>query len=188
MKETLVIVAHPDLERSTVNRYWVNTLMQYNEQVTVHDLYNSYPSGKIDIKFEQDLLENHRHLIMQFPIYWFNCPPLLKQWLDEVLTYGWAYGTGGDKLRNKHVALAVSAGIKEKDYGNDGRYNLTLKEILKPFELTINYTNANYQSIFAFYGASNEPEAGYEITSEEVEQSAKDYIFWMQSLKMLQLK
>lgn len=185
MKKTLVIVAHPDLANSTVNKSWVNTLMQYDEQITVHDLYKHYPSGNIDIKFEQHLLENHRHLIMQFPIYWFNCPPLLKQWLDEVLTYGWAYGTGGGKLKNKKVGLAVSAGIKESDYDQDGRYGIALQEVLKPFELTINYVHADYQPVFATYGANNEPEAGYGMTSEDVARSAEDYIFWMQSLKML---
>jgi len=25
----------------------------------------------------------------------------LKKWLDEVFTHGWAYGTGGDKLKGK---------------------------------------------------------------------------------------
>ncbi|MDF7639407.1 NAD(P)H-dependent oxidoreductase [Lactobacillus sp. ESL0791] len=27
---------------------------------------------------------------MQFPFYWYSCPPLLKKWEDDVLEHGWA--------------------------------------------------------------------------------------------------
>jgi putative NADPH-quinone reductase len=50
-------------------------------------LYKVYPDGNIDVEKEQKLIESH------------NCPPLLKKWLDDVLTYTWAYGSGGDKLK-----------------------------------------------------------------------------------------
>ena len=87
MKHTLVIVAHPNLSSSSVNRCWLDRLKQYKEQITIHDLYSCYPSYQIDTKFEQKLVENHQNLVIQFPIYWFNCPPLLKQWFDDVFTY-----------------------------------------------------------------------------------------------------
>ncbi|MCO6505107.1 MAG: NAD(P)H-dependent oxidoreductase, partial [Snodgrassella sp.] len=148
MKETLIVVAHPNLAASTVNRYWIKELTQYDNQLTIHDLYARYPSNKIDVRFEQNLIENHHNLILQFPVYWFNCPPLLKQWLDKVFTYGWAYGRCGDKLTNKKVGLAVSAGIKKSDYTKDGHYQTSLEDILKPFELTMNYVHADYQSVF----------------------------------------
>lgn len=185
MKETLIVVAHPDLEASTVNRYWIKELTQYDNQLTIHDLYARYPSNKIDVRFEQNLIENHHNLILQFPVYWFNCPPLLKQWLDEVFTYGWAYGRCGDKLTNKKVGLAVSAGIKKGDYTKDGHYQTSLEDILKPFELTMNYVHADYQSVFAVYGANTEPEADYKITLDEINESAKNYICWMKKLQML---
>lgn len=57
--------------------------------------------------------------------------------MDEVFDYGWAYGSnGGDKLKNRKVALAVSAGIRSSDYRKEGRYGHTLEQILIPFETT----------------------------------------------------
>ncbi|WP_367419168.1 NAD(P)H-dependent oxidoreductase [Snodgrassella alvi] len=185
MKETLVVVAHPDLASSKVNQCWINELSVYADQVTIHDLYASYSSNVINAVSEQILIENHRNLILQFPLYWFNCPPLLKLWLDEVLTYGWAFGRNGLKLKNKKVGLAVSAGIRKSDYAPEGRFHVSLDDILKPFELTMNYVQANYQSVFAVYGANNEPEAGYGITQEEIDNSARDYIHWMKTSEML---
>ncbi|PXZ07684.1 NAD(P)H oxidoreductase [Gilliamella apicola] len=185
MKHTLVIVAHPDLSSSSVNRCWLDRLKQYKEQITIHDLYSCYPSYQIDTKFEQKLVENHQNLVIQFPIYWFNCPPLLKQWFDDVFTYGWAFGALGDKLKNKKVTLAVSAGIKKADYCQTGKYQSTLEEILKPFELIMNYVRADYQPIFAIYGANNEPDYPDKITLNEINKSADDYINWMKRLGML---
>ena len=103
---------------------------KHSDQFTVHQIYQAYPDGVIDVVKEQALVEEHENLVFQFPVYWFNCPPLLKQWLDEVLTYGWAYGSTGDKLKNKKFMLAVSAGVKEKVYSEYGEYKLSLEQIL----------------------------------------------------------
>lgn len=79
MKKTLVIVAHPDIARSTVNRTWACALAAQESRYTVHELYAAYPDGKINVAAEQALIEAHGSVILQFPVYWFSCPPLLKQ-------------------------------------------------------------------------------------------------------------
>ncbi|MEY8754206.1 NAD(P)H-dependent oxidoreductase [Peribacillus frigoritolerans] len=175
--KTLVIVAHPSLETSVINKRWVEALRKYPERYTVHELYKVYPDGNINAEKEQQLIESHSNLVLQFPFYWFNCPPLLKRWLDDVFTYGWAYGSnGGDKLKNRKAALAVSAGINEEDYSEEGRYSFTLEHLLSPFETTFLYCNADYRSFFAFYGAENEPSVS------ELEKSAQDYLNFVVNL------
>lgn len=168
--KTLVVVTHPDIANSKINKRWLEELKKYPEQFTVHELYKAYPDGVIDVLAEQKLIEQHVDLVLQFPIYWFNCPPLLKQWLDEVFTYGWAYGPEGDKIKGRNVRLAVSAGIKKEDFGSQGRYQYTMQELLRPFETTMNFVDANYQPCFVFYGAEFNP------TAQEIEQSVKDYL------------
>ena len=120
--KTLVIVAHPDLEKSVVNRRWVAEAEKHPERFTVHRLYQSYPDERIDIAREQALVEQHGTLVLQFPIYWFGCPSLLKKWMDQVLAFGWAFGPQpeADKMRGRKVALAVSAGIREEDFFPEG--------------------------------------------------------------------
>ncbi len=157
MKKTLIIVAHPRLTESVVNQHWVNELKKYPDKFTIHEIYKEYPDSKINYLKEQLLISKHENLILQFPIYWFNCPPLLKQWLDEVFTYGWAFGGTGNSLKNKKIMLAVSTGSKLNDYSNDGKYKSSLSQILYPFELLVSYVQANYQPIHAFYGTENTP-------------------------------
>ncbi|MFB9329461.1 NAD(P)H-dependent oxidoreductase [Paenibacillus aurantiacus] len=185
---TLVIVAHPNLDTSVVNKRWVEELRKFPDKYTVHDLHQTYPDGVIDVEREQRLIESHGNLVLQFPIYWFNCPPLLKKWLDDVLTYGWAYGSnGGDKLLGRKSALAVSAGIKKADYSADGRYRYTLGQLLAPFELTFRYCQADYRSYFAYYGTEGEP--GENVPGQETEpassvldRSALQYLHFIDNL------
>lgn len=83
--KTLVIVAHPSLETSLINKRWVEALRKYPEKYTVHELYKVYPDGNINAEKEQQLIESHSNLVLQFPFYWFNCPPLLKDGLTMFL-------------------------------------------------------------------------------------------------------
>lgn len=186
--KTLVIVTHPNLETSVVNKRWVDELRKYPEKYTIHELHKVYPDGIIDVEQEQQLIETHGNLVLQFPIYWFNCPPLLKKWLDDVFTYGWAYGSkGGDKLKKRKVALAVSAGIRKEDYTKEGRYRYTLDQLLTPFETTFRYCDADYRSFYAFYGQENEPGGNVpgiepDPAQSALEASARDYVKFVDSL------
>lgn len=151
--KTLIVVAHPAIADSVVNRRWLAEAEKYPDRFTIHQLYSAYPDWQIDVAKEQALLEAHDRIVLQFPLYWFSSPPLLKKWLDDVFTYGWAYGAqSGYKLKGKRISLAVTAGIKEEDYAAHGRYQNSLAEILRPFEITLKYVQAEWGSFFAFYG------------------------------------
>ncbi|SFU18770.1 Putative NADPH-quinone reductase (modulator of drug activity B) [Algoriphagus locisalis] len=151
--KTLVIVIHPDIRNSIINKRWIEELNKSPEKYDIHLLHEVYPNGKIDVSAEQKLVEQYSKIIFQFPLYWFNCPPFLKKWLDEVLTYGWAYGSkSGYKLSGKKIALAMSVGIDENEYTQTGKYNYTLEQLTAPFELTFTYVKADYQPLFAYYG------------------------------------
>ena len=83
--KTLVILAHPNIEASRVNRRLIEEVRKHSE-ITVHELYSSYHDWVIDVPREQVLLESHDRIVFQFPLYWYSTPPLLKKWQDDVLT------------------------------------------------------------------------------------------------------
>jgi putative NADPH-quinone reductase len=151
--KTLIIVVHPHITKSVINKRWVEELLKYPEKYTVHLLQESYPEGNIDVLAEQRLVEKYDKIVFQFPFYWFNCPALLKQWFDEVLTHGWAYGSkSGYHMKGKKIALAISLGVDENDLNETGKYKYTLQELTRSFELTFEYVKVKYQVPFAFYG------------------------------------
>ena len=103
--KALVILAHPKIAESRVNSRLIGEVHKHSE-ITVHELYPSYPDWSIDVPREQDLLEKHDRIVFQFPLYWYSTPALLTEWLDLVWLHGFAYGAGGDALRERCIARA----------------------------------------------------------------------------------
>lgn len=169
----LDIVVHPHLEASTVNKTWMNRLSQ-EKDITVHDLYGAYPNGIIDVEKEQRLLSDHDRIVFQFPIYWYSSPSLLKQWEDDVLTYGWAYGSKGTKLHGKDFLLAVSMGAPETSYQAGGEFNVTISELVRPFQATASLIGMHFLPIFKQFGALN-------ISKKNVEQSAEKLVEYVKA-------
>jgi len=180
MKKTLVIVAHPDIARSTVNHTWARTLAAQEDRYTVHELYAAYPDGKIDVAAEQALIEAHGSVIFQFPVYWFSSPPLLKQWFDSVFTHGWAFGSSATAFKGRKLGLAVSHGTPETDYSYAGKVGHTLTETLIPFENIARYVGAEYLPPFTFHAleffTEEEKQANHSKMVRQAEQAAADLL------------
>ncbi len=149
MKKTLVVVGHPCLEKSVVNKYWTEAL---TGKVAIRILATSAPLDQpLDIAEEQAILEQYDRIILQFPLYWYTVPAIMKRWLDEVLTFGWAYGPNGDKLAGKDLGIAVSAGGAKHEFSDQGYQLYTLEDYLKQFEGTAAFVQANWIGMHTIY-------------------------------------
>lgn len=164
----LVIITHPEMDKSIVNRMWKDALIKAD--IDVVDLYELYPDSKLDVNQEQQRLLKYDKVIFQFPFYWYSSPPLLKQYLDEVFLFNYAYGPEGTKLNGKLFGLAVTVGSPESDYAAEGFNRFSLDELLTPFEATIHYVGARYLGYFVQYGAVNH------ATEGELLEGTKQYI------------
>lgn len=167
MRKTLVLVAHPDLSKSRVNKAWLEEIKNYPDKIMVHDLYAAYPDWQIDVPKEQALAEQHDRIIFQFPFYWYSSPPLLKKWLDDVLTYGWGYTSKGGKLRGKELGIAVSIGGSEKDYQPGGGDLYSIPELLSPFLATSNLIETDFLMPFTIFDTDHKSEEELALSSRE---------------------
>ncbi|WP_323702680.1 NAD(P)H-dependent oxidoreductase [Mammaliicoccus sp. Dog046] len=164
---TLVILVHPNIEESVVNKKWRDALL--SENIDVHELYLKYPNGELNIKEEQDLLESYDNIIFQYPLYWYSSPSLLKKYLDEVFEYGWAYGSTGNALNNKNIGLAVSIGADSDKYESENATRFSTDTLLSPMMATADFVGAKFVGIHKLYGALN-------LTQEKLEENVKAYI------------
>jgi len=139
----LHLVFHPNLQASRVNKAWKEQLQKSGKITTSRDMYQEYPNFNINVNKEQELLLKHDRIVIQFPLYWYSMTPLLKQWLDDVFTYNFAYGSKGDKLKDKDLQIILSAGGYEKFYSGFDKF-CTIHDLLKPFELTANLSKMKY--------------------------------------------
>jgi glutathione-regulated potassium-efflux system ancillary protein KefF len=135
--EIVVLVAHPRLEHSRVNRSLMRAAQALPPgRVQVRNLYRLYPDYLIDVDAERAALATARLVVWQFPFQWYGLPPLLKLWLDEVFGFGWAYGPGGNALRGKDLWLAVSTGGGEDAYHPSGHNRHFIDAFWPPAEQT----------------------------------------------------
>ena len=171
----LIIVAHPDIQESVINKRWVEELKKDPEQFAVHNIYNSYPDWNIDVEKEQKLIEEYNTILFQYPMYWFNCPPLLKKYMDDVFTHGWAYGSKGDKLKGKKFAIAISTGIETEEFQLGGKYHVTLDQLLQPFKTMAQFCRMEYKGHFTLDDSHN-------VTPDRLEKSAQKYVKFIQAI------
>ncbi|GGA29020.1 NAD(P)H-dependent oxidoreductase [Paenibacillus physcomitrellae] len=166
-KKTLVIVVHPNLLESRINKRLTEELLK-RENATIHQLYEVYPDEQIDAEKERQLLEQYDRIVFQFPFYWYSAPYLLKKWLDSVWVGGWAYGPGGNKLEGKELRLAISTGGVRDAYQAGGFHQYSYSELLKPFQAAANRVKMSYMPPFVISGVRN-------VTDEQLEKLADEY-------------
>ncbi|BAN49765.1 NAD(P)H-dependent oxidoreductase [Metapseudomonas resinovorans] len=97
----------------------------------------SVKAGNIapDIQRELDKLLWADLLILNFPLYWFSVPAILKGWIDRVLVSGVCYGgkrfydQGG--LAGKKALVSLTLGGREHMFG-EGAIHGPLEDMLRP--------------------------------------------------------
>jgi glutathione-regulated potassium-efflux system ancillary protein KefG len=165
MPRTLVLFAHPALEKSRVHRRLVRDVPALAERtpgLTYRDLYEVYPDFDIDVEQEQALLLAHDLIVFQHPFYWYSTPALLKQWEDLVLEHGWAYGSRGRALEGKRVLSVITLGGSAEAYCRGGYNRFSLREFLAPQEQTARLCRMTYLPPYAVFGTHRLDDADVE--------------------------
>lgn len=98
-----------------------------------------------DIEREQQKLRWADAVLLQFPLWWFSMPAILKGWFERVYAYGFAYGVGehsdthwGDRygegtLAGKRAMLIITTGGWAEHYAPRG-INGPIDDILFPIQ------------------------------------------------------
>lgn len=163
----LVLLAHPRPSGSVVQRAMERAVAQL-DGITLRDLYARYPDFAIDVGEEQGLLLQHDLIVLQHPFYWYSCPAIVKEWLDLVLEYGWAYGTGGTRLNRKYLMSAVSTGGSQAAYHQDGFNRFDIGTLLTPFNQTAHLCGMGWLEPFVVH-------QGRRLSQTELAQAVQTY-------------
>ena len=182
--EVVVLTAHPQMEQSRLNRQLMHRARALPgagadaPSIVVRDLYSLYPDYLIDVAAEQALLASAKLIVWQHPIHWYSMPPLMKLWVDEVLSFGWAYGPGGTALRGKDLWLVASTGGPEASYHPE-RYNRYFFDaFLPPYEQTAALCGMRFLPPLLLHGAHRADEAEVAAHIEVYSQRLGSYPHW----------
>jgi putative NADPH-quinone reductase len=128
--------------------------------ITYVDLYRDYPRFDIDVDVEQRRLLDHDVVLLQFPMFWYSTPSIMKEWQDLVLEHGFAYGSGGDRLEGKRMLLAVTAAGPEDAYSAGGYQHYPIRDFLRPLEQTARLCNMYFSAPYVLYASLRAPTDG----------------------------
>ncbi|MGY0194459.1 glutathione-regulated potassium-efflux system oxidoreductase KefF [Leptothrix sp. BB-4] len=175
----IVLLAHPDLHRSRVSRRLADAVRRLgSERIELRDLYALYPDYAVDPAAEQAALARADLVVWLHPIQWYAPPALMKLWIDEVLTLGWAYGKGGTALHGKDLWLACSTGGREEAYHPTGYNRHFFDAFLPPYEQTAALCGLRFLPPFVLHGAHAASDAALDDQAGLFAQRLASYPGW----------
>ncbi|MGA4840476.1 NAD(P)H-dependent oxidoreductase [Streptomyces sp. G45] len=92
-----------------------------------------------DVAAEQEKVLWSDALILQFPLWWFSVPAILKGWIDRVFTAGFAYGPtvappySEGPLAGRRALVSVTYGARETAFSDRGIHG-HLPDVLHPLQ------------------------------------------------------
>lgn len=157
----LVLNGHPNVTQSVAN---ASILALEAEQPGWH--INSVAQFDGDIAAEQQQLLEADVIVVQFPLYWSTYPAVLKHWIDEVFTYGFAFGPNGSQLQDKPVLFSITAGATEASYSETGFNFLPFNAYQQAYEHPFRAAAVNiFDTIISFEMNSTVSEGGNKSTT-----------------------
>lgn len=140
---------------------------------------SGYLAGLVapDIRAEQAKIDAADTIIVQFPMWWFGMPAILKGWFDRVWHLGYAYGHRGPNgewigygdgfLAGKRAIVVTTMGGPDWMYGDRGIHG-SIEDLLFPIQ----------HGLFFYAGAAVLPPmllAGADrFTDQDAEQAVAD--------------
>ncbi|HAS62146.1 MAG TPA: NAD(P)H dehydrogenase [Vibrio sp.] len=154
----LVINGHPNLDKSFANAEILKLLAQRCDWQIAHAT-----DFAGDIKAEQQRLLEAELVVVQFPLYWSTFPSVMKEWIDDVFTYGFAFGPEGSQLKGKKLLFSITAGATAESYSESGFNFMPLECYQRAFEHAFKAAEMNIIDTVVTFEMNAIPEEGGDI-------------------------
>lgn len=150
----------------------------------VQDSGRAFDAGTLtpDVLAEQEKLLWADTVILQFPLWWYTMPAILKGWVDRVFTCHFAYGVGehsdtkyGERfgegtLTDRRALLSVTVGGPESHYAARG-INGPIDDLLFPIQHGIlHFTGIEVLPPFVLCGTDRMTDEDYPDVAKAWEQ------------------
>lgn len=134
MKNILIISGHPDLKKSFANKEILKLISQQIPAAEHRTLDTLYPDYGINVLKEQQCLVSADIIVLQFPLFWYGVPSLMKKWMEDVFVYGFSHGSQGSKLSGKRIIFSFTSGASEEMYRPGGMQNYFIEDFMPPLK------------------------------------------------------
>ncbi|WP_435522031.1 NAD(P)H-dependent oxidoreductase [Coprobacter tertius] len=162
----MVLLAHPDMERSQGNKALIEAIKDYPQV----DVVNLCEENFFDAEEFAEKINMSKAVIFQFPFYWASAPASMKKWIDEIFTPI----AKTDIVKGKPLLIVTTTASEAGAYRSGGRNHFTIDELLRPYQLLANHLGMVWQTPLAVCGLSTASvavsiEEGCKLYREKIE-------------------
>ena len=164
-------MSHPDVTQSSSQQFLLAAI-KGEEQIQIRHLeliLVEQENNHFDKRIERACLQEADRIIFQFPFYWYQCPSVMKQWMDEVLTLNLS-----QKNKMKELGIVVTVGAKSDRYTAGGSVGFGIEELLRPYQALSNQLGWDYQTPFVIYQFQY-------LTEAQKQQLLVDYLYYLEN-------
>ncbi|TPR18823.1 flavodoxin family protein [Apilactobacillus timberlakei] len=191
--KTLVIVSHPEYDNSMTESF-LNQCQNDIDEVDWLVLDHLTDNYEFDVDKEQKRLIKYDRILLQFPMYWYSSPALLKKYEDDIFTRSFTYANEDGKLKDKELGIITTLGEPLKNYTVGGSEGFSINEILKPYQALAFKAGMKFIKPFAVdqFAYMTDDEKGkllvdYRnyLTNEDINGFGSKQIWYLSQLKQL---
>lgn len=135
--KTIIINGHPSPDESQTQRFFYESI-QLEQDVTYIELAKQPHFNFLELK-------SYDRIILQFPVYWYSAPSLLKEWLDTQLSEQFSW------LNGKEFGIVPIFDTSKKRYGAGLSEQFTPDEMLRPYQMIAHFFKMTYLPIFPIF-------------------------------------
>ena len=169
--KALIVYAHPAHQRSRANRALLNRISDLHN-VTVHDLYETYPDFFIDVEAEQKLLLEHDAIVIQHPEICTTCQRFCVN--GRILYWNTVTPTGASSsVWQANIWVVLTASVPEHTYSDTGVNERPLSEYFLHYPRMANVCHLEMKPTFEVYHGRHSPDEDPDKTVEQYRPSAE---------------
>ncbi|MCY3026156.1 MULTISPECIES: NAD(P)H-dependent oxidoreductase [Aerococcus] len=123
-----IFCGHPDLENSSSHQFLRAACPEEIHFIPIPTDYDEH-----FIQESQEILLKSERIYLQFPLYWYQAPGHLVQWLQDLLSDDFL-DQNGKRLVGKSLGLIVTVGSPLSYYQAGGKNNVSLSTLFSPYQ------------------------------------------------------
>lgn len=149
---SVIFGGHPEMETSASHQFLYEARPD-----TIPFVQIKRPFIEENVRAYQEAILEADRWFLQFPLFWYQAPGLVADFIQEVFSKTFMDSYSKD-LKGKEFGVIISVGVPLRQYQAGGREDVTISELLRPYQSFARAIGLKYLSPFVLAQHSYQPE------------------------------
>ena len=149
---SVIFGGHPEMETSASHQFLYEARPD-----TIPFIQIERPFTDENVRVYQEAILQADRWFLQFPLFWYQAPGLVSDFIQEVFSKTFMDSYSKD-LKGKEFGVIISVGVPLRQYQAGGREEVTISELLRPYQSFARSIGLKYLPPFVLAQHSYQPE------------------------------